>query len=37
KGATISGLNEMEHQGFSSALIKGITTSTKKIHQFLGE
>ena len=37
KGATISGLNEMEHQGFSSALIKGITTSTNKIHQLLGE
>jgi len=31
KGATIAGLNEMEHQGFSSALIKGITTSTGKI------
>jgi len=30
-GATIAGLNEMEHQGFSSALIKGITTSTEKI------
>ena len=37
KGATISGINEMEHQGFSSALIKGITTSTKKIHQLLGD
>ena len=35
KGATISGINEMEHQGFSSALIKGITTSTNKIHQLL--
>ena len=31
RGATISGLNEMEHQGFSSAMIKGITTSTKKV------
>lgn len=31
QGATITGLNEMEHQGFSSALIKGITTSTQKI------
>ena len=30
-GATIAGLNEMEHQGFSSALIKGITTSTEKV------
>jgi len=27
RGCTIAGLNEMEHQGFSSALIKGITTS----------
>jgi len=35
KGATISGINEMEHQGFSSALIKGITTSAKKIYQLL--
>jgi pyrroline-5-carboxylate reductase len=30
-GVTISGLNEMEHNGFSSALIKGIITSFKKI------
>jgi len=30
RGCTISGLNEMEHQGFSSALIKGITTSARK-------
>jgi pyrroline-5-carboxylate reductase len=27
QGCTISGLNEMEHQGFSSALIKGILSS----------
>ena len=27
KGCTIAGLNEMEHQGFSSALIKGIKMS----------
>lgn len=27
KGCTIAGLNEMEHHGFSSALIRGITTS----------
>jgi pyrroline-5-carboxylate reductase len=27
KGCTIAGLNEMEHQGFSSALIKGVKTS----------
>ncbi|MCB0605470.1 MAG: pyrroline-5-carboxylate reductase, partial [Saprospiraceae bacterium] len=31
RGCTIVGLNEMEHQGFSSALIKGIITSFKKI------
>ena len=30
-GATIAGLNEMEHQGFSSAMIKGITISTEKV------
>ncbi|MCX6292479.1 MAG: pyrroline-5-carboxylate reductase [Bacteroidetes bacterium] len=30
KGCTIAGLNEMEHEGFSSALIKGIITSSKK-------
>jgi pyrroline-5-carboxylate reductase len=31
KGCTIAGLNEMEHQGFSSSLIKGIATSYDKI------
>lgn len=31
KGCTIVGLNEMEHSGFSSALIKGIVTSYQKI------
>jgi len=31
KGCTIAGLNEMEHQGFSSSLIKGIITSFEKI------
>jgi pyrroline-5-carboxylate reductase len=31
RGCTIAGLNEMEHQGFSSSLIKGITTSHRKI------
>lgn len=31
KGCTIVGLNEMEHQGFSSSLIKGIKTSFEKI------
>ena len=30
-GVTIEGLNEMEHRGFSSALIKGITASFNKI------
>jgi pyrroline-5-carboxylate reductase len=31
KGCTIAGLNEMEHQGFSSSLIKGIVVSYQKI------
>ncbi len=30
RGCTISGLNEMEHHGFSSAMIRGITTSAEK-------
>ena len=30
RGCTIAGLNEMEHRGFSSAFIKGITTSAVK-------
>ena len=29
RGCTIAGLNEMEHKGFSSAMIKGITTSAE--------
>lgn len=33
KGCTIVGLNEMEHNGFSSSLIKGIVESYKKIEQ----
>jgi pyrroline-5-carboxylate reductase len=33
KGCTIEGLNEMEHNGFSSALIKGIVTSYDKIEK----
>lgn len=33
KGCTIVGLNEMEHSGFSSALIKGIVTSYQKIER----
>jgi pyrroline-5-carboxylate reductase len=31
KGCTIAGLNEMEHQGFSSSLIKGLVASFEKI------
>jgi len=31
KGCTIIGLNEMEHNGFSSSLIKGIASSHKEI------
>ncbi|HVZ96015.1 MAG TPA: pyrroline-5-carboxylate reductase [Chitinophagaceae bacterium] len=31
KGCTIAGLNEMEHQGFSSSLIKGIAVSYNMI------
>ncbi|MEX2601001.1 MAG: pyrroline-5-carboxylate reductase [Balneolaceae bacterium] len=30
RGCTISGLNEMEHNGFSSAMIKGILLSAEK-------
>ena len=30
RGCTISGLNQMEHSGFSSAMIKGIVTSADK-------
>ena len=33
QGCTIEGLNEMEHQGFSSALIRGVMTSFKRITQ----
>ena len=31
KGCTIAGLNEMEHQGFSSSLIRGLVASYTKI------
>jgi len=31
KGCTIEGLNEMEHRGFSSSLIKGVMASYRKI------
>lgn len=30
RGCTIAGLNELEHRGFSSALIKGILTAAEK-------
>ena len=30
RGCTITGLNQMEHNGFSSALIKGIIISAEK-------
>lgn len=30
RGCTISGLNQMEHQGFSSAMIRGILVSAEK-------
>lgn len=33
KGCTIVGLNEMEHNGFSSALIKGLKASMTQIEQ----
>jgi len=33
RGCTIAGLNEMEHRGFSSAMIKGIVTSAAKAEQ----
>ena len=33
RGCTIEGLNEMEHQGLSSSLIRGIVTSFNKINE----
>lgn len=33
RGCTISGLNEMEHQGLSSSLIRGIVASFDKINE----
>lgn len=30
RGCTIAGLNEFEHRGFSSAMIRGILTSSKR-------
>ena len=35
KGITISGLNEMEHQGFSSAMIRAIVKSANKINDII--
>ena len=37
KGITISGLNEMEHQGFSSAMIRAIVKSANKINDIIRE
>jgi pyrroline-5-carboxylate reductase len=34
QGITISGLNEMEHQGFSSSVIKGLLMSFNKLMSF---
>jgi pyrroline-5-carboxylate reductase len=36
RGCTIAGLNEMEHRGFSSAMIKGIVTSARKAAELYG-
>jgi len=37
QGITISGLNEMEHQGLSSAVIRGLTTSFNKLENMLSK
>lgn len=37
KGCTIAGLNEMEHNGFSSSFIKGITVSAKQARGLYSE
>mgnify|MGYP006117210867 FL=1 len=37
KGITISGLNEMEHQGFGSAMIRAIVKSSNKINDIAKE
>ena len=37
RGCTIAGLNEMEHQGFSSAMIKGILTSATNARALLDD
>ncbi len=36
-GITIAGLNQMEHEGLSSALIKGIITSAKIVEKIVKE
>jgi len=36
QGITISGLNEMEHQGLSSAVIRGLITSFTKLEHLMG-
>jgi pyrroline-5-carboxylate reductase len=36
RGCTIAGLNQMEHEGFSSAMIKGITVSAEKATELYG-
>jgi pyrroline-5-carboxylate reductase len=36
RGCTIAGLNEMEHRGFSSAMIKGILVSSRKAATLYG-
>ena len=33
KGCTIVGLNEMEHQGFSAAMVRGVLASYEKIEK----
>lgn len=37
RGCTIAGLNEMEHRGFSSAMIKGIVTSAREAGALLNK
>lgn len=37
KGCTIAGLNEMEHHGFSSSFIKGITVSAKQAKELYND
>ncbi len=37
RGVTISGLNQMEYEGFSSAMIRGIVTSAEKASRLYAE